>query len=127
MADFESIVSALFVEPRIYAQLDLLHAAQNARAPLALSCVATCGGARDALEGRHFDCLLLSTHLCYENDERGELAALVQATRARGILVMSFGAGNLPGLGLPVLDSLASLYCNVERVQKSRAEAHLSP
>ena len=102
---FDSVVSALFVEPHIYAQLDLLHAAQDARAPLLLSCVATCGGARDALESAHFDCLLLSTNLRYEIDERRELAALVQAARSRGIAVMAFGPGDLKALGVPVNES----------------------
>lgn len=128
-ADFESVVSALFVEPRIFEQLELLHAAQDARVPLALSCVATCGGARDALESGTFDCLLLSTNLCYENDERRELAALVEAARSRGMLVMSFGPGQLHGLGLPILGSLAALYGSVRGVHQSRerAGAHLSP
>jgi len=129
-AAFDATVSALFVEPRIFEQLELLHAAQDARAPLALSCVATCGGARDALATEDFDCLLLSTNLCYANDERRELLALVEAARARGILVMSFGTGP-NGLGLPVLESLASLYGSVQTVHDLRkrrcSQAHLSP
>lgn len=96
----DSFVSILFVEPRIHAQLDLLHAAQEARAPLALSCVATCGGARNALDdGGSYDYLLLSTNLCYEDDER-ELAALVHVARSRGITVSTFGPGGLDVLGL---------------------------
>ena len=102
-----SVVSALFVEPRIYVQLELLHAAQDARAPLALSCVATCGGAREALGSAKFDYLLLSTSLFYEPDERPELAALVQSARARGLIVLSFGPGDLSAFGLPVHESLS--------------------
>ena len=102
-----SVVSALFVEPRIYAQLELLHTAQDARAPLALSCVATCGGAREALSSANFDYLLLSTSLCYDADERRELAALVQAARARGMVVLSFGPGDLAAFGVPVHESLS--------------------
>jgi hypothetical protein len=106
-AVFDSVVSVLFVEPHIYAQLELLHAAQDARVPLALSCVATCGGARDALESAEFDCLLLSTNLRYANDDGRALAALVQAARSRGITVLAFGPGDLEFLGLPVHESLS--------------------
>ena len=102
-----SVVSALFVEPRIYAQIELLHAAQDARTPLSLSCVATCGGAREAFGSANFDYLLLSTSLYYEPDERRELAALVQFARARGSIVLSFGPGDLSAFGLPAHESLS--------------------
>jgi hypothetical protein len=102
-----SVIPALFVEPHIYTQLELLHAAQAARAPLALSCVATCGGAREALGSANFAYLLLSTSLCYDANERRELAALVQAARARGMVVLSFGPGDLSAFGLPVDESLS--------------------
>jgi aryl-alcohol dehydrogenase-like predicted oxidoreductase len=96
----EPVSSALLVEPRIAAQLDLLQATQDARAPIALSCVATCGGALQALDSAEFDCLLLSTSLCDDVDERRDLAGLIQTARARGITVLAFGPGARDSLGL---------------------------
>ena len=126
----DSAVSVLFVEPHIFAQLELVHAAQAMCAPLSLSCVATCGGARDALANGSFDCLVLSTNLDYRDDERPLLASLIRDARSRGVLVMSFGVGELSGLGLPMLDRLESLYGGVraDREPAGRGSAfHLRP
>ena len=102
----EPVAFALFVEPRISAQLELLQVAQDARAAIALSCVATCGGARQALESTDFDCLLLSTSISNDDHERRDLAALIQLARGRGITVLAFGPGDRNALGLPTLESL---------------------
>jgi hypothetical protein len=89
------------------ALLDALH---EARAPIELACVSTCGGAHHALEQNEFGGLLLSTSLCLHDAELRELAALWQRAHLRGLAVLSVSPSGLQVtpelLGVPLHESL---------------------
>lgn len=89
--------NVLLVEPEISAQLALLDAVHAARAQADVDCVATCGGARHALESGSYDALLLSTNLGFFDTERQQLHSLSDLARTLGLTVLSITP---PGLRL---------------------------
>lgn len=129
----DHVASALFVEPEMSAQLDFLEAAHAAHVRVDLACVSTCGGACRAIQWRDFDCILLSTNLCYRDDERRELLSLVRVARSRGLAVLTFGPEVAASLGLPVHErvgyadvTLGRLGAALERA-RARAWVDASP
>jgi len=102
----DTVAFALFVEPEMPGQLEMLDIVRDAHAPVDLSCVSTCGGARYALERGEFDCILLSTNLCRYDEERRDLAELVRLANERGVALLVFGPGGAEAFGIPLHGSL---------------------
>lgn len=102
----DSDVRILCVEPRLFAQMQLLDTIQEAHARVDLTCVSTCGGALCALDLDEMDCLLLSTNLAATEEERRDLASLLRAAGAQGLAVLAVGEAEPGSLGIALHGSL---------------------